>query len=144
MDKWGKFILRYVVAVMVVAILVVGGLIVRQIFFTPENTTPRTAAERTLMDAEETVKANPRDAKARAELARAYILIGRYNDAIDQAKIGIKLDPKNAQAFYYLGLADKNKGDNAEAMKNFTEAAKIQGTMADFKSDVYYQMGEVL
>ncbi len=65
------------------------------------------------------------DSKNCYELGLAYLGLERYEDAVKQLLLSTKFDPKNARAFYFLGMAYELQGKNKEARKNYQQAAKI-------------------
>lgn len=138
-----RLFLSWIVAIEAIALLAIGALLLKELYHAPGARAPRTAAERTLMNAEAAVEADPDNPTARAELAEAFIASGLYESAIEQAKIGLRLDKNSAKCWYALGLAQKGAGDHDAAMESFKKAASIKGMLADFYSDAYYQIGEV-
>lgn len=55
-----------------------------------------------------------------------------YNAAIEDYTRAIKIDPKNAYAYYNRGISLDRKGDFDEAIKNFTIAISLEPNKADF------------
>ncbi|MDE0098430.1 MAG: tetratricopeptide repeat protein [Truepera sp.] len=61
-------------------------------------------------------------------LARAYMELGRFDDAVKRAQQGALLPPESAEAYYYLGLAYRsraNSGDLDAARRAFERALEI-------------------
>lgn len=129
-------VLALAVVVLLVAVgvsMVTGG--------TPD--TPQTEAERSLMAAEQAVRANPEDATARVKLAAAYMSEKRYSDAIDQARTAQRLSPDDPSAPYILGLAQAAGGDTPAALQSLQQATSLQGQVAQFYQDAFVALSHV-
>jgi len=130
-------ILKAVIVVALVGLLVVAGLFVRYVVTGGLNDTPKTEAERGVVAAEQAVRANPKDAIARVKLAAAYLSQKSPRRALEQAKIAVRLAPKEPSAYYVLGLAQSSLGQNKEAVASLTKAVKTKGQLAGFYMDAY-------
>ncbi len=129
-------VLALAVIVLLVALgvsLVTGG--------TPE--TPQTEAERSLMAAEQAVKADPENPTARVKLAAAYMSEKRYDDAVEQARNAQRLSPDDPSALYILGLAQKATGDTKAALDSLQKATSLEGQIAQFYQDAYVALSHV-
>jgi tetratricopeptide (TPR) repeat protein len=134
--------LRVVIVLSVVGLLVVGGLIVRQAVFGPSDDTPKTEGQRAVLASEEAVKASPNDPASRVKLAAAYLEQGSPSLAKEQARIAIRLAPKEPSAYYVLGLSEARLGRSAEAVTNLKKAAETEGQMAQFYQDAYLALAK--
>ena len=59
------------------------------------------------------------------ERGKAYGANGNYDSAIDDFTIAIRLNPNDALAIYYRGLAYEKQGHDEEAKSDFEEAKKL-------------------
>lgn len=66
-------------------------------------------------------------AKERLEAGRAYLLEGRYNEAITELTIAVSLDSKLTEAHNLLGVAYDKKGFGDRAKQSFERAVKLEG-----------------
>lgn len=66
---------------------------------------------RSVEEYELAIHAVPNDLSARQGLAWTLSWMGRHAEAIDQAQIGIDLNPLSANAFYYLAVTNAYAGD---------------------------------
>jgi len=66
------------------------------------------------------------DARAQSDLAYAYALTGRFDDATAAQQAALKLDPRLAAAHYGLGLLDARRGDTAAARRRFDAFVRLQ------------------
>lgn len=73
---------------------------------------------------EEKVK-KKQDSQNCFELGLAYLGLEKYKEAVEQLLLATKFDPKNAEAFYFLGMAYELQGKKDEAKKSYQQAAKI-------------------
>ena len=65
-------------------------------------------------------------AKERLEVGRAYLLEGRYNEAITELSIAVSLDSKLTEAHNLLGVAYDKKGFGDRAKDSFQRAVKLE------------------
>lgn len=75
---------------------------------------------------EKAIQSDPKNDAAYLALARAYVEVGKYNEALSAADNALKFRssiPKGG-IFYYKGLALKNLGKNTEARASFEEGKK--------------------
>jgi tetratricopeptide (TPR) repeat protein len=139
-------LLRLAIVVMAVLIVVALAFILRDGVFRGglgANQTPRTELERATVSAEEAVKANPNDGTARIKLAAAYLETGATGQALAQAKIAVRLEPKAADPYYMLGLAEAKAGDNKNAIIHLTQAVDTKGQQAQFYQDANVTLARV-
>ncbi|MHB9148475.1 MAG: tetratricopeptide repeat protein [Thermoleophilia bacterium] len=136
-------LLRVFVVVLVVALVIVLGALGWVILFDQNSDTPRTEAERSLLAAEQAVKANPESATSRVKLAAAYIEQGRFGDATEQAEIAVRLSPDDPSAYYILGKAQDAGGNASAAIASLEKAAGLEGQIAAFYQDVYVALARV-
>lgn len=140
--RWGLFLLRLLIFALVAGILATSGLIAKTAFF-EKSTTPRTAAERLIMDAEQSVKTDPRSDKARVALGKAYAAVGRYVEAIGQFKIAIKLNSKNPEAYLGLGFAYNQRGDLDAAIGPLKTAIASKEALGQVIGAAWSELGQV-
>ncbi|HET6351073.1 MAG TPA: tetratricopeptide repeat protein [Coriobacteriia bacterium] len=140
MDSRASLVLKIVTTVLIVAILGIGVLLVQYLITNAGNVTPRTELERAVVAAEESVRANPENAPARIKLAAAYLENNATNAAREQAKIAVRLAPKDPSGYYILGLVEAKAKDDKAAVVQFKKAATTEGQLAGFYLDVYRAM----
>lgn len=136
-----KVIVRALIFLVIAAIIVVGGLIIKVAIVGDRPAAPRTYAEKLLWDAEEAVKADPEDSKARIGLARAYLTIGRNADGLKQAEAAVKLGRKSSEAYFVLGLGYNKTGNYAKAVEVLQACVKQENATLDILGESYFQMG---
>lgn len=133
-------VLRLLVVVAVVGVIA-AGIAVVQALVDPDSGTPRTAAERAILSAEEAVRANPDDPAARVRLAAAYLEQGSPDLAKEQATLALRINPDFPDAHFVLGVAHFRLGDQDEAVASLTKAGETQGQFASFYQEVYVALG---
>lgn len=143
MSRGTPFLLKMIIVVLVIAVFGTGGLIIRHIVFDSKDTTPRTEAERALLLAAQAVKADPNDPRARIKLAAVYLDIGRINVAVSEAQTATKLAPDDAEAFYILGLAQREKGNLSGAAITLEKAVKMEGKLAPFYQTCWAELARI-
>jgi Tfp pilus assembly protein PilF len=74
------------------------------------------------------IKRETSDGSAREhlELGRAYLLEGRYNEAVSELSLAASLDPKLTEAHNLLGVAFDKKGFGDRAKESFERAVKLE------------------
>ncbi len=84
----------------------------------------------------DTNPATPADARARVhvELGMAYFEVGRYDVALDEAKIALADSPSYAPAYHLLGLAYMSVEEHAAARENFERALREAPGDPDFNN----------
>ena len=84
----------------------------------------------------DTTPVNPADARARVhvDLGMAYFEVGRYDVALDEAKIALGDSPSYAPAYHLLGLAYMLIEENAAARENFERALREAPGDPDFNN----------
>lgn len=133
-------ILRILVAVAVVAVLV-SAIALVQAFVSPGDDTPRTATERTILSAEEAVRADPNDPVARVRLASAYLEQGSTAGAKEQAALALRINPEMPDAHFVLGVAQYRLGESKAAIASLTKAGETEGQFAPFYQEAYVALG---
>lgn len=80
--------------------------------------------------------ATPADARARVhvELGMAYFEVGRYDVALDEAKIALGDSPSYAPAYHLLGLAYMYVEEHGAARENFERALREAPGDPDFNN----------
>ena len=71
---------------------------------------------------QQTVKDNPNDVQAHEELGALLVENGKPADGRDQMEEAIRLGAKDAQAWFYIGVADSELRDEADAVLAFEKA----------------------
>ena len=82
----------------------------------PDDGTPRTAAERTLIDAQNAIAEDPRNVDARVALARVYLGMGQIESALRTLDAAQQIEPENLAVTHMLGLTYLESGDAAAAI----------------------------
>ena len=126
------------------AVLVMAGLVLYN-FVTPrsETETPRTAAERQILDARLAVKQAPGSLKGRLELAAALAAAGNYRAALDQTERALVINPKAAEGARIKGAIYAKMGETGQAVVWLKKAAASRNQMAEFYAGVYAELGKV-
>jgi eukaryotic-like serine/threonine-protein kinase len=70
--------------------------------------------EEALADAREAVRLDPRSTRTALRLARVFIVLRRYDDALDAADVGLRLDPAAPDGVWMKAMAYAAKGDLQE------------------------------
>lgn len=133
---------RIIIGVLFLAIAILVFLLVR-VAIEKRDPTPRTALERQLYDALAVIEKNPKNAKARMKLGMVYLKAGRYNDALSELNLAVKLDPKDPEIYYGLGVAARKTGDIPKAIEAQKRATKLEGTVSDIYREAYYELGQI-
>lgn len=121
---------------LVAAILVIGVLSVAVLGLTiwtvmgTDTTAPQSVAQRGVIVAEAAVEANPKDVPARIAAAKANLLAGNYDRAIEYADSAIKLGKDVSGADLLKGQAYAAKGDEGAARKLFEKLANGESSDA--------------
>lgn len=136
LTKWVPA-LKAAIVVFAIGLVVVAGLVVNAIVTGGGSDTPRSELERGVFAAEEAVKANPKDPAARVKLAAAYLEQKSPRLAEEQARIAVRLAPKEPAAHYILGLTQAATNKNDEAVKTLKKTVAMTGQMAQFYQDAY-------
>lgn len=74
---------------------------------------------------QDTVAKRPAYGRARSNLARALIQVGRYEEAVSHCREALRLEPANAVAHTALGFALDQLGRSDEAIDHFRTALRI-------------------
>jgi len=73
---------------------------------------------------ERLVRENPKDAGLRASLAGALGALGRFDDALEQLKVAIELDPLNTEAYHNRGVLYEREGKRDAAIEQYRTALR--------------------
>jgi tetratricopeptide (TPR) repeat protein len=73
---------------------------------------------------------------ANTNLGNAYIILGRYQEAIKSYKQAIEIKPDSAMAHYNLGIACANLGLGTEAIEAIKQAIKIKPNDAEVYNNI--------
>ena len=73
----------------------------------------------------EEVRKNPDDAYAHFGLGYAYVISGKWKEAIKSYKQAIRINPDYAEAHYYLGVTFGNSGKYQEAIEPLKQATRL-------------------
>ncbi len=142
MGSFTRLFFRAVILALIVGIVIAFGMLGKLAITGTKPAVPRTYVERAYMDAEEAVKANPKNSKARTALAKAYIAVGRYGDAIEQASIATRLDRSSTDAYMTLGIAENKTGRYADAIVALEKAINLKTGTAELYSQAWFTLGE--
>lgn len=81
--------------------------------------------QRALDDMAKAIELNPEDLTYRAELAVVNLRVGRYEEALNILKAALEKDPKYAEAYRLMGIAQLQMKKNKEACANFAKAKEL-------------------
>jgi tetratricopeptide (TPR) repeat protein len=81
-----------------------------------------------LVELNEALRLNPKDAVALASRARLFLQMGRNREAILDASASIQLVPNNAGAYGTRGLAYDRLGQFAAAIADYTASIRLHPT----------------
>lgn len=81
--------------------------------------------QRALDDLAKAIELNPKDLTYRAELAVVNIRVGRNEDAVSALKAALKIDPKYAEAYRLMGIAQIQMKKKDEACTSFAKAKEL-------------------
>lgn len=128
--------LRMGIVVLSGVLVVLAGLTVWHLV-SQDQATPRSELDRAVLAAEQAVKSDPEDPTARVKLAAAYLERGNVRDAMEQARIAVRLAPDDPAGYYVLGLAEVRSGDVGAGISDLKTAAEKHGQVAPFYQDVW-------
>ena len=69
--------------------------------------------------------------RAQYLLGRTFFLQQKYDEALNHLKLGLQIEPKNAQAHNCIGVIASQKGWVTQAERSFVEAVKIDPEFGD-------------
>lgn len=124
------------IGLLIVAIIVVGVLIVRKAF---EKPVPRSVAERDLISAQQKVKEQPNRIEPRLDLALVYVRLDQIDNAKEEVRKAIEIDPRSPDAHYVMGLIYKEEDENDEAIKEFSQVVKLN----PYDHRAYFELGSI-
>ena len=81
--------------------------------------------QRALDDLAKAIEMNPKDLTYRAELAVVNIRVGRNEDALEVLKAALEIDPKYAEAYRLMGIAQIQMKKKNEACASFAKAKEL-------------------
>lgn len=87
--------------------------------------------QRALDDLAKAIELNPKDLTYRAELAVVNIRVGRNEDALNVLKAALEVDPKYAEAYRLMGIAQIQMKQKSEACASFAKAKELGDTNVD-------------
>lgn len=92
------------------------------------------------------LEVEPEDKSARFELIRYTWDKGEYDKVIDLCKPAQEYNPSEMIFYYFQGMAQYKKGEDTEALETFKKGVSQinKGSNADFVSDFYATMGDIL
>ncbi len=132
-----------------VAILAVGGVAFAVFYVTDRNRpTGPTLVERQTTQFEEAIRKDPQNLNVRLQLAGAYTVAQRYDDALEQYNTVLKAKPQFKSALLGRGETLKLKGDTAGAAKDFQAVIDLakDGEFAAEDNELaraYYWLGDL-
>lgn len=135
-------LLRLAIGLAIVGIVVLVLMLVQAIVLDDAGA-PQSAAERATVAAQEAVRVNPDDAKARVRLAAAYLEQGSTSQAVEQAEIAVRLAPDEPTAYFVRGLAEERQGNLEAARADLQKASGLEGEFAAFYQEVYMALSRV-
>ncbi|MDX9718289.1 type IV pilus biogenesis/stability protein PilW [Thauera sp. AutoDN2] len=121
---------RWMLAALAAATLTVGGCATQQGGGVAE---PSSTGSRPMSDLTPTTPLE-RSARVHVDLGMAYFEIGRYDVAIDEARVALASSPSYAPAFHLLGLAYMLIEENTGARENFERALREAPGDPDFNN----------
>ncbi len=94
----------------------------------------------------QTVRDNPNDREAHAELGSLLVTTGNPTQGRDELETARRLGLEDAQLWFYIGLADRELNDIPDAAGAFEQARKYdpanQAVLSNL-SDTYLQLGQI-
>lgn len=81
--------------------------------------------QRALNDMEKAIELSPKDLTYRAELAVVNIRVGRNEEALKVLQDALAIDPKYAEAYRLMGIAQLQMKKKAEACESFAKAKEL-------------------
>jgi Flp pilus assembly protein TadD len=78
---------------------------------------------------EKALKENPNDAIAHFDLASAYYVSGKPDDAFNELQNALAISPGLDHAHYYLGVLYAQRGDKAKARQELEKVVQGSGHM---------------
>lgn len=81
--------------------------------------------QRALNDLEKAIELNPKDLTYRAELAVVNIRVGRNEEALKILQDALAIDPKYAEAYRLMGIAQLQMKKKQEACQSFAKAKDL-------------------
>ena len=81
--------------------------------------------QRALDDMAKAIELNPEDLTYRAELAVVNLRVGRYEEALNVLKAALEKDPKYAEAYRLMGIAQLQMKKDKEACASFAKAKEL-------------------
>jgi tetratricopeptide (TPR) repeat protein len=96
-----------------------------------------------LQDAENAARLNPKSAGASAECSYALKKLGRAEEALEQIKRAIELDPNFSAAWQYRGELEIERGETLSAIESLTHAIDASPTAAALqkREECYRRLG---
>ncbi len=127
-------LLQSTVVVLSITIIGVMALLVKVSFF-DKNEAPRSAVEKQLYDAQQTLSKNPNDLDARLMLGFTYSQLGEHSNAQDQYNLVLKVNPKHTKAMYLLAGSYEKEGNTSKAIETYKK-------LKDYEPAIY-QIGRI-
>jgi tetratricopeptide (TPR) repeat protein len=87
--------------------------------------------QQALLDCDEALRIEPKNARAFDNRGFAYLKLGRPNDAIENSNAALEINPKLATSLYGRGLAKLQSGDREGAQVDMAASKMIQTDVAD-------------
>lgn len=109
-------------AALIVVLIIIGGYTVYRDRQRDRESTPAARLERSMLEA---VNKDPSNPAPRVALAKAYLELLRFDDAIRTSNEAIKIKRDYVQAYLIQGLAWLNKKDYANAERNLQEVVDL-------------------
>lgn len=81
--------------------------------------------QRALNDMEKAIELNPKELTYRAELAVVNIRVGRNEEAVEVLQAALAIDPRCAEAYRLMGIAQLQMKKKQEACQSFAKAKEL-------------------
>jgi tetratricopeptide (TPR) repeat protein len=107
---------------------------------------PTPTPEERITTLSQTVKDNPNDKNAQAELGELLVETGKPSDGRDHLETAVHLGQDDAQVWFFIGLADRELGDVQDSITAFERAENLDpGNQAVLSSlvDAYLAVGRI-
>ncbi len=85
---------------------------------------PTPTPEEQIATLSQTVKDNPNDRGARAALGVLLVQTGKVAEGRDQLENAVRLGLEDAEAWFYIGIADRELGDSVDSLTAFERAER--------------------
>jgi len=92
-------------------------------------TGPSQILQKSITEKEQQLKKQPNSKAVHLELAQLYLQAKRFDDAIDECKAVLKINPEDSMAYTFMGIAYEAKGKTNTAVDYYNKAIqKAEGS----------------